>query len=70
MAKFVIAQTTKIQPITNIKIMKLYPCKKAQAYETPQAECLDLRTDCAFLVISGGEPESISEDNVDLDFNY
>lgn len=50
--------------------MKLYPCKKAQAYETPQAECLDLRTDCAFLVISGGEPESISEDNVDLDFNY
>lgn len=50
--------------------MKIYPEKRVEAYDSPQVECLDLRTESAFLLISGGVPESISEDNVDLNLFY
>ena len=50
--------------------MKHIPRKEFQAYESPQAECLLVRTGSAFLYVSGGEPESITEDDVELDFNY
>lgn len=68
LANFVIIGTQ----ITNIKhiIMKHIPRKEFQAYESPQAECLLVRTGSAFLYVSGGEPESITEDDVELDFNY
>ena len=50
--------------------MKFYLDKKSQAYEAPQAECLDLQTNSAFLSLSGGVLESIGEDEVGLDLNY
>lgn len=50
--------------------MRYYSEPKARDYESPMTESLVVRTDSAFLLVSGGEPESVKEDDVDLDFGY
>lgn len=50
--------------------MKINTFEFARAYESPKAECVGLRTGSTFLSVSGGEPESITEDDVELNFDF